>query len=87
MSTWLLLVLLVGCSVVLCFFIFGLNFNFALYSDVALLSVSNKTGLTDLARGLSNAGVRLVASGGTAKMLRENGMTVEYVGEEKYITK
>jgi phosphoribosylaminoimidazolecarboxamide formyltransferase/IMP cyclohydrolase len=40
----------------------------------ALLSVWDKTGLVDLARGLSEQGVELVASGGTASALKEAGV-------------
>lgn len=47
----------------------------------ALLSVSDKTGLTDLAEKLSESGLTLVASGGTAKSLREAGLTVKDVSE------
>ncbi|MFX6067046.1 hypothetical protein ABTE92_19270, partial [Acinetobacter baumannii] len=39
----------------------------------ALLSVSDKTGIVDLARSLAEAGVELVSTGGTAKALREAG--------------
>jgi len=42
----------------------------------ALLSVSDKTGLVELARGLAKLGVELVASGGTATALREAGLAV-----------
>ncbi|KAI5795193.1 cytidine deaminase-like protein [Geopyxis carbonaria] len=42
----------------------------------AILSVYNKTGLLDLAKGLSQNGIRLLASGGTAKLIREAGMEV-----------
>ncbi|BFZ63431.1 bifunctional phosphoribosylaminoimidazolecarboxamide formyltransferase/IMP cyclohydrolase [Saitoella coloradoensis] len=45
----------------------------------AILSVYDKTGLLDLAKGLINNGVRLLGSGGTAKMIREAGMTIEDV--------
>lgn len=44
---------------------------------LALLSVSDKNGLIDLAKGLTEAGVRLVGSGGTAKAVREAGMVIE----------
>ena len=40
----------------------------------ALLSVWDKTGLAEFARGLSEHGVELVASGGTAKALEEAGI-------------
>ena len=42
----------------------------------ALLSVSDKTGLIPLARVLASAGVDLISTGGTAKALREAGLTV-----------
>src|SRR6516165_916894 len=42
----------------------------------ALLSVSDKTGLTALARTLAEAGVELISTGGTAKALREQGIPV-----------
>jgi phosphoribosylaminoimidazolecarboxamide formyltransferase/IMP cyclohydrolase len=40
----------------------------------ALLSVYDKTGLVDLARGLSELGWELISSGGTSKALREAGI-------------
>jgi len=46
---------------------------------IALLSVSDKTGLQGLARALSAAGFRLLASGGTAKAVSEAGLPVEEV--------
>lgn len=45
----------------------------------ALLSVSDKTGLTALAAGLLELGYALVASGGTAKQLRQEGLEVTEV--------
>jgi len=45
--------------------------------SVAILSVYNKTGLLDLAKGLIQNNVRLLASGGTAKLIREAGFQVE----------
>ena len=42
----------------------------------ALLSVSDKTGLVSLARVLAAAGVELISTGGTARALREAGLTV-----------
>ncbi|PWW75793.1 AICARFT/IMPCHase bienzyme [Tuber magnatum] len=45
----------------------------------AILSVYNKTGLLDLANGLAQQGIRLLASGGTAKLIREAGIKVEDV--------
>lgn len=41
----------------------------------ALLSVWDKSGLVEFARALSDAGVELVASGGTAKALQDAGVT------------
>ncbi|KAF2471408.1 AICARFT/IMPCHase bienzyme [Lindgomyces ingoldianus] len=45
----------------------------------AILSVYDKTGLLDLAKGLHDQGVRILASGGTAKMIREANFPVEDV--------
>jgi phosphoribosylaminoimidazolecarboxamide formyltransferase/IMP cyclohydrolase len=42
----------------------------------ALISVSDKTGLAPLAQALAAAGVELISTGGTAKALREAGLTV-----------
>lgn len=42
----------------------------------ALLSVSDKTGLVQFAKRLVDVGLLLVASGGTAKALRDAGLTV-----------
>ena len=47
----------------------------------ALLSVSDKTGLIDLARGLDALGVELVSTGGTARALREAGLAVREVAD------
>ncbi len=47
----------------------------------ALLSVSDKSGLADLGKALSARGVELVSTGGTAKALREAGLTVRDVSE------
>ena len=47
----------------------------------ALLSVSDKTGLVEFARGLAELGVELVASGGTAEALRAAGLDVVEVSE------
>lgn len=48
----------------------------------ALLSVSDKTGLIDFIRPHYDAGMRLVSTGGTAKTLRDAGMTVIDVSEQ-----
>ena len=47
----------------------------------ALLSVSDKTGLLDFAKGLSEQGVMLISTGGTAKALRDAGLAVSDVSE------
>jgi MGS-like domain len=47
--------------------------------NVALLSVYDKTNIIDLATALSQSGVRLLASGGTAKKIRDAGLTAECV--------
>ena len=47
----------------------------------ALLSVSDKTGLIELATALSRRGVELLSTGGTAKAIREAGLPVKDVSE------
>jgi len=47
----------------------------------ALLSVSDKTGLVDFARGLSALGIKLLSTGGTAKALGDAGIEVTEVGD------
>ncbi|MDY0011632.1 MAG: bifunctional phosphoribosylaminoimidazolecarboxamide formyltransferase/IMP cyclohydrolase [Rhodocyclaceae bacterium] len=47
----------------------------------ALLSVSDKTGLLELARDLAALGVRLLSTGGTAKALRDAGLPVTDVSD------
>jgi phosphoribosylaminoimidazolecarboxamide formyltransferase/IMP cyclohydrolase len=47
----------------------------------ALLSVSDKTGLVELARALAGRGVELISTGGTARALREAGLEVKDVSE------
>src|ERR1700742_415548 len=47
----------------------------------ALLSVADKTGLLDFAKGLGDQGVMLISTGGTAKALRDGGLTVADVSE------
>ncbi|MEO7051658.1 MAG: bifunctional phosphoribosylaminoimidazolecarboxamide formyltransferase/IMP cyclohydrolase [Rhodanobacter sp.] len=47
----------------------------------ALLSVSDKTGLTDLGRRLAAAGVELLSTGGSARALREAGIAVNDVSD------
>lgn len=45
----------------------------------ALLSVSDKAGLLDFARGLADLGVELVSTGGTARALAEAGIPVRAI--------
>lgn len=47
----------------------------------ALLSVSDKTGLVDLAQALAGLGVELISTGGTRKALTEAGLAVHDVSE------
>lgn len=47
----------------------------------ALLSVSDKTGLLELAHALSDRNVELLSTGGTAKALREAGLAVRDVAD------
>uniref|UniRef100_A0A2K5ZA66 Bifunctional purine biosynthesis protein ATIC n=1 Tax=Mandrillus leucophaeus TaxID=9568 RepID=A0A2K5ZA66_MANLE len=49
--------------------------------QLALFSVSDKTGLVEFARNLTSLGLNLVASGGTAKALRDAGLAVRDVSE------
>lgn len=49
------------------------------YKKTAILSVYDKTGLLDLAKGLVENEVRILASGGTAQLVREAGFPVEDV--------
>ena len=48
-------------------------------SLTALISVSDKTGVVELARGLAAIGVKLLSTGGTAKLLAEAGLPVTEV--------
>src|SRR5271170_2772843 len=47
----------------------------------AILSVTDKTGLVRFARKLSDLGVELISTGGTAKLLRESGIPVKDISE------
>lgn len=60
--------LLVGCSP-------------ALLNDAAIFSAFDKTGMVEFATVLQEAGLQLVASGGSAKRLREAGLTVRDVSD------
>lgn len=47
----------------------------------AIISVSDKTGIADLAGGLIKAGYRILSTGGTLKNLKENSLVVTPVSE------
>ncbi len=47
----------------------------------ALLSVSDKTGIVELAKELNALGVKLLSTGGTAKLLAEQGLPVTEVAD------
>lgn len=47
----------------------------------ALISVYDKSGIVDLARNLRRLGIEIIASGGTARLLRDNGLEVAEVSE------
>lgn len=47
----------------------------------ALISVSDKTGLVDFAKGLSDFGVEIISTGGTARTLQEAGIPVIEISE------
>lgn len=47
----------------------------------ALLSVTDKAGLPEFARGLHELGVELISTGGTAKLIRDAGIPVKDVSE------
>ncbi|CCD25004.1 uncharacterized protein NDAI_0E01880 [Naumovozyma dairenensis CBS 421] len=49
------------------------------HTKTAILSVYDKTGLLDLAKGLVENNVRILASGGTAQLVREAGFPVDDV--------
>ena len=47
----------------------------------ALISVSDKSGLIELAKALVNQGVELISTGGTFRSLQEAGLAVREVSE------
>ena len=47
----------------------------------ALISVSDKTGIVEFARALHDAGVQLLSTGGTARLLADAGLPVKEVAE------
>jgi len=47
----------------------------------ALISLTDKTGIEDFARQLQDLGIEILSTGGTAKKMRGNGITVKDVSE------
>jgi phosphoribosylaminoimidazolecarboxamide formyltransferase/IMP cyclohydrolase len=47
----------------------------------ALISVSDKTGIVEFARALHGLGVKLLSTGGTAKLLADQGLPVTEVAQ------
>ena len=47
----------------------------------ALISVSDKTGIIDFSKALSDLGIELLSTGGTAKILAENNIPVTEVSD------
>ena len=47
----------------------------------AILSVTDKTGLVDFARKLGALNIELISTGGTAKLLRDSGVTVKDISD------
>ncbi len=47
----------------------------------ALVSVSDKTGIVEFAKGLAHSGIELVSTGGTAHRLRQSGLQVTGISE------
>jgi phosphoribosylaminoimidazolecarboxamide formyltransferase/IMP cyclohydrolase len=47
----------------------------------ALISVSDKTGIVDFARELQSFGIKIISTGGTAKILRDEGISVLEVAD------
>jgi len=47
----------------------------------AIISVSDKSGVVELARGLAKAGYEIVSTGGTARFLKDSGVKVTLISE------
>ncbi|MDD2353159.1 MAG: bifunctional phosphoribosylaminoimidazolecarboxamide formyltransferase/IMP cyclohydrolase [Candidatus Caldatribacteriota bacterium] len=47
----------------------------------AIISVSDKTGIVKLAKGLNKAGYEIISTGGTAKKLKESGINVTLISD------
>ena len=50
-------------------------------TPTALISVTDKTGVIDFAKGLADLSFRILSTGGTAKLLRDAGITVTEVAD------
>ncbi|MBD3175443.1 MAG: hypothetical protein GF320_09690 [Armatimonadia bacterium] len=48
---------------------------------IALISVSDKSGIVELGKAIAELGFRIVSTGGTARALREGGLTVTDVSQ------
>ena len=44
----------------------------------ALISVSDKSGIVEFAKAISELGAEIVSTGGTAKLLRESGLRYDF---------
>lgn len=49
--------------------------------ECALISVSDKTGIIEFAQFLNSQGVKILSTGGTAKLLADNGIAVKQVSD------
>lgn len=58
--------------IILFLIIFQQNYSLNIMFFLALISVSDKTGLLDLAKSLVEAGFKLLASGGTASFIKND---------------
>ena len=47
----------------------------------AIISVSDKTGISSFAKGLEQLGIEIISTGGTAKHLRNEGIRVTEVAD------
>jgi phosphoribosylaminoimidazolecarboxamide formyltransferase/IMP cyclohydrolase len=47
----------------------------------ALISVSDKTGIVALARGLAGLGIQILSTGGSARLLRDSGIQVQEISD------
>ncbi|MCK5022585.1 MAG: bifunctional phosphoribosylaminoimidazolecarboxamide formyltransferase/IMP cyclohydrolase [Candidatus Aenigmarchaeota archaeon] len=47
----------------------------------ALISVTDKTGIVDFSKSLEKMGVEIISTGGTAKLLKDSGINVTYIGD------